>query len=137
MLFFRTMDTLKWIFNGRSNRTGASAPLANESIRNKIMIIQVLSVNDIRKEIMDHYSNAYSWEAAGIIAQHFDDMCDDCMEIPVELDVVALQMDYREYDSLDEYNYPRYKDSQVESWDDVESVVGLIGDGAVIYIDYV
>jgi hypothetical protein len=28
------------------------------------MIIQVLSVNDIRKEIMDHYSNAYYMFAA-------------------------------------------------------------------------
>ena len=100
------------------------------------MIIQVLSVDDIRKEIMDHYSTDYSWEAAGIIAQDFDDMCEDCMEIPVELDVLALQMDYHEYDSLEEYNYSRHEDSQVESWGDVESVVELIGDGAVTYCDY-
>ena len=100
------------------------------------MIIKVLSGNDVRKEIMDHYSNAYSWEAAGIIAQHFDNMCEDCVEIPVELDVVALQMDYREYDSLDEYNYSRHEDRQVESWGDVETVVELIGDGAVTYGEY-
>lgn len=96
------------------------------------MIIQVLSVNDIRKEIMNHYGTDYSWEAAGIIAQHFD----DCMELPGELDVVALSMDYNEYDSLYEYNYSRHEDSQVEEWADVESVVELIGEGAVTYCDY-
>lgn len=101
------------------------------------MVIQVLRVNDIRKEIMDHYSNAYSWEAASIIAQHFNDMCEDCLEIPVELDVVALSMDYQEYDSLEQYNYSRHEDSQVESWEDVESVVELIGEGAVTYCEYV
>ena len=100
------------------------------------MIIQVLSVNDVRKEIMDHYSTDYSWEAAGIIAQHFDDRCEDYSIDPVELDVVALSMDYNEYDSLEEYNYSRHEDSQVESWGDVESVVELIGDGAVTYCDY-
>jgi hypothetical protein len=104
-----------------------------------VTFVDTISLTKMQGDMASLYDNSYSYTAAGIIIEHYSQICDDLSgdeDAIVEWDPIAASFDYHEYSSIEQYNWNRVDSAQVESWGDVPDVIGLLPDGGAVTYEY-
>lgn len=90
---------------------------------------QTLSWDEVRRGIWNVYDHQFSWEAAGALADYYDDLEQDIGE-EIEFDAVAIACDWREYGSaeelIDDYRYLCPEEDTPDDWTEEDVLLALL-----------
>ncbi len=99
-------------------------------------IYERLSTHEVARRLKADENAGWSYEGALALAEYLEQYVED-VNVPMELDIVALRCDFSEYESLEEfnknYNKP-YKD--LDAVRDETTVIEIEGTGRFIAQDF-